>query len=178
MIPITWTMSQIIGTTIGVMDQWSTVMDTTPPILSQYQHRSHPYLSNPQSCQPIKKWPKFALCTQTLPRWQLKLPDLSMKTTKIPSKYWHPLSSQQMKGLPRGWVYIEDDEAGKCEELRNPSRYGHLPPQLILMQQHLEESLRLNHLKGSSTMLEATSSPSPSLMSTESQIQHDSSKST
>ena len=40
-----------------------------------------------------------------------------------------------MKGLPKGWVYTEDNADDKQEELRDPSRYGHLPPQLTLVQQ-------------------------------------------
>ena len=177
MIPVTQAMSQMINTAISAMDQWSTAMDTTPPIPSWYQHQSHPYLSDPQPCQPIEKWPKFASHTQTSPCWQLKLPDLSMKTTKILSKYQHPLSSQRMKGLPKGWVYVEDDKEGKRGELCDPSQYSHLPPRLILVQQQLEQSLQSNHLKGSSTISGTTSFPSPPLTNTESQPKHGSSKS-
>ena len=93
MIPITWTTSQIIDTALDATVPWSIAMDTTPQIQSQYQHHSHLYLSDPPMHH-IEKWPKFALHMQTLSHWQLKLPDLSMKTMKIPSKYWHPLSSQ------------------------------------------------------------------------------------
>ena len=74
-----------------------------------------------------------------------------MKTTKIPSKYRHPHSSQQTKGLPKGWAYVEDDEEGKREELRDPSRYGHLPPQLIRAQQRLAQQYQSNLQKDSST---------------------------
>ena len=74
-----------------------------------------------------------------------------MKTTKIPSKYRHPLSSQQMKGLPKGWAYAEDDEEGKHEELCNPNRYGHLPPQLIRVQWLLAQQYLSNHPRDSST---------------------------
>ena len=94
MIPITQTMSQIIDTALDAMGPWSIAMDMTPPIRSQYQHRSHPYLSDPQPHHSIKKWPKFILRMQTSLRWQLKLPDLLTKTMKIPSKYRRPLSSQ------------------------------------------------------------------------------------
>ena len=74
-----------------------------------------------------------------------------MKTTKIPLKYRHPHSSQQTKGLPKGWAYVEDDEEGKREELRDPSRYGHLPPQLIRAQQRLAQQYPLSPPKDSST---------------------------
>ena len=109
MIPVTQTTSQILDTAIDAMVPWSTATDTTPPIRSRYQHPSHPYLSDLPTHH-IPKWPEFVSCTRTSPRWQLKLPDSSMKTTKIPSKYRHPHSSQQTKGLPKGWVYVEDDE--------------------------------------------------------------------
>ena len=150
MIPVTRTTSQILNTAIDAMVPWSTAMDTTPPIQSRYQHPSHPYLSDLPTHH-IPKWPKFVSRTQTSPRWRLKLPDSSMKTTKIPSKYWHPHSSQQTKGLPKGWVYIEDDEEGKREGLQDPSRYGHLPPQLIRAQQRLAQQCRSSPPKDSST---------------------------
>ena len=177
MIPVTQTTSQILDTAINAMVPWSTATDTTPPIRSQYQHLSHPYLSDPPT-RHIKRWPEFALRTRTLPRWQLKLPDSSMKTMKIPLKYWHPLSSQRMKGLPKGWVYAEDDEAGRCEELCDPNQYGHLPPRLILMQQQLTRSCPSNHLRDLSTTSAGTSSPLPSPTNTESRLQRGSSKST
>ena len=135
MIPVTQTTSQILDTAIDAMVPWSTATDTTPLIQSRYQHPSHPYLSDLPTHH-IPTWPEFVSRTRTLLRWQLKLPDSSMKTTKIPSKYRHPRSSQRTKGLPKGWVYIEDDEEGKREELRDPNRYGHLPPQLIRAQRH------------------------------------------
>ena len=141
MIPVTQTMSQILNTAIDALVPWSTATDTTPPIRSQYQHPSHPYLSDLPTHH-IPKWPEFVSHTRTLPRWQLKLPDSSMKTTKIPSKYRHLHSSQQMKDLPKGWVYIEDDEEGKREELRDPNRYGHLPPRLIHVQRQLAQQYR------------------------------------
>ena len=177
MIHVTQTTSQILNTAINAMVPWSTAMDTTPPIQSRYQHLSHPYLSDPPT-RHIERWPEFVSHMQTSPCWQLKLPDSSTKTMKIPSKYWHPLSSQQMKGLPKGWVYAEDDKAVKREELRDPNRYGHLPPRLILAQQQLTWSGLSSHLRGSSTTSERISSPSPSPTNTEFQLQHGSSKST
>ena len=177
MIPVTRTTSQILDTAIDAMVPWSIAMDTNPQIRSRYQHQSHPYLSDPPM-RHIKRWPEFTSRTWTSPRWQLKLPDSSMKTTKIPSKYRHPLSSQRMKGLPKGWAYVEDNEAGKREELRDPNRYGHLPPWLTLAQRHLAPSHPLNHLRDSSTTLERILSPSPSPTNTEFQPQHGSSKST
>ena len=93
MIPVTQTMSQILNTAINAMVPWSTAMDTTLPTQYQYQHPSHLYLSDLPTHH-IEKWPKFASHTWTSPCWQLKLPGSSMKTTKIPSKYRHPLSSQ------------------------------------------------------------------------------------
>ena len=141
MIPITQTTSQILDTAIDAMVPWSTAMDTAPPIRSRYQHPSHPYLSDLPT-RHIPKWPEFVSHMWTSPRWQLKLPDLSTKTTKILSKYRHPHSSQQTKDLPKGWVYVEDDEEGKREELRDPNRYGHLPPQLIRTQQRLTQRYR------------------------------------
>ena len=167
MIPVTQTTSQILDTAIDVTVPWSTAMDTTPLLRSRYQHLSHPYLSDPLK-RHIERWPEFTSHTRTSPHWQLKLPDSSMKTTKIPSKYWHPLSSQRMKGLPKGWVYAEDDEAGKRKELHDPNQYGHLPPRLILAQQQLARSCPLSHPRGSSTTLAGTSSPSPSPTNTES----------
>ena len=131
------TTSQIIDTAVNATDPWSIATDTNPPIPSRYQHQSHPYLSNPQPCQYTEKWPEFTSHMWTLPHWQLKLPDLSMKTTKIPSKYWHPLSSQRMKGLPKGWTYVKDEEEDKHEELCDPNRYSHFPPRLTLAQQQL-----------------------------------------
>ena len=150
MIPVTQTTSQILNTVIDVMVPWSTAMDTTPPIRSRYQHPSHPYLSDLPTHH-IPKWPKFVSCTRTSLRWRLKLPDSSMKTTKIPSKYRRPHSSQQTKGLPKGWAYVEDDEEGKREELRDPSRYSHLPPQLIRAQQRLAQQYRSSPPRASST---------------------------
>ena len=134
MIPVTQTTSQILDTAIDAMVPWSTATDTTPPIRSRYQHPLHPYLSDLPTHH-IPKWPEFVSRMRTSLRWQLKLPDSSMKTTKIPSKYRRPHSSLQTKGLPKGWVYAEDDEEGKHEELCDPSQYGHLPPQLIRAQQ-------------------------------------------
>ena len=149
MIPVTQTTSQILDTAIDAMVPWSTAMDTTPPIRSRYQHPSHPYLSDLPT-RHMPKWPEFVSRTWTSPRWQLKLPDSSMKTTKVPLKYRHPRSSQQTKGLPKGWVYDEDDEEGKREELRNPSRYGHLPPRLIHAQQQLAQRCQLSPPRDSS----------------------------
>ena len=94
MIPVTQTTSQILDTVLSVTAPWSIAMDMTPLIHSQYQHRSHLYLSDHLKPQSIEKWPEFASHTWMLLCWQLKLPDLSMKTMKIPSKYRHPLSSQ------------------------------------------------------------------------------------
>ena len=150
MIPVTQTTSQILDTAIDATVPWSTVMDTTPPIQSQYQHPSHPYLSD-LPARHMPKWPEFVSHTRTSPRWQLKLPDSSTKTTKIPSKYRHPRSSQRTRGLPKGWEYVEDDEEGKREELRDPNRYGHLPPQLIRAQQQLAQQYQSNPRKDSST---------------------------
>ena len=150
MIPVTQTTSQILDTAIDAMVPWSTAMDTNPLIRSRYQHPSHPYLSD-LPMQHIPKWPKFVSRTRTSPRWQLKLPDSSMKTTKIPSKYRRHHSSQQTKGLPKGWVYAEDDEEGKREELRDPNRYSHLPPQLIRAQQHLAQQYQSSPPRASST---------------------------
>ena len=167
MIPVTQTTSWMIDTVTDATDPWSTVTDTTPPIHSRYLHHSHPYLSDPQTHH-IEKWPEFASCMRTLQHWQLKLPNSLMKTTKILSKYRHPLSSQQMKGLPKGWEYKEDDEEGKHEELHNPSWYGHLPPRLTHMQQHLKRWCHSTHQKGSSTTSGRILSPSPSPMNMES----------
>ena len=150
MIPVTQTTSQILDTAIDAMVPWSTAMDTNPPIQSWYQHPSHPYLSDfPTRHMPT--WPEFVSRTWMSPRWQLKLPDSSMKTTKIPLKYRHPHSSQQTKGLPKGWAYVKDDEEGKREELRDPNRYGHLPPQLIHAQQRLAQQYPSNPRRDSST---------------------------
>ena len=175
MTPVTQTMSQILDTAIDAMAPWSTAMDTTPPIRSRYQHPSHPYLSDLPTCH-MQKWPEFVSHTRTSPRWQLKLPDSSMKTTKIPLKYRHPRSSQQTKGLPKGWVYVEDDKEGKREELRDPNQYGHLPPRLI----HAQRQLALRHQssppRDSSTMSAKTSSRSPSPPNTASQPQRGSFK--
>ena len=150
MIPVTQTTSQILDTAIDAMVPWSTATDTTPPIRSRYQHLSHPYLSDLPT-RHIPTWPEFVSHTRTSPRWQLKLPDSSMKTTKIPSKYRHPHSSQRTKGLPKGWAYVEDDEEGKREELRDPNRYGHLPPRLIHAQRHLVQQGQSSLPKASST---------------------------
>ena len=150
MIPVTQTTSQILDTAIDAMVPWSTATDTTPPIRSRYQHPSHPYLSDLPTHH-IPKWPEFVSHTRTSPRWQLKLPDSSMKTTKIPLKYRCPHSSQQTKDLPKGWAYVEDDEEGKREELHDPSRYSHLPPRLIHAQQRLTQQYRSNPLRASST---------------------------
>ena len=151
MIPVTQTTSQILDTAIDAMVPWNTAMDTTPPIRSRYQHPSHPYLSDLPTHH-VPKWPEFVSRTRTSPRWQLKLPDSSTKTTKIPSKYRRPHLSQQTKGLPKGWAYVEDDEGGKHEELRDPSRYGHLPPQLIRAQQRLAQQYQSHPPKDSSTI--------------------------
>ena len=67
------------------------------------------------------------------------------------SKYQHPHSSQQTKGLPKGWVYVEDDEEGKREELRDLTRYGHLPPRLTRAPQQTELRHQSNPPKDSST---------------------------
>ena len=152
------------------MDQWSIAMDTTLRTPYQYLHHSHLYLSDPPTHH-IEKWPEFVSRTQTSPRWQLKLPDLSTRTTKIPSKYQHPLSSQRMKGLPRGWAYVKDNEEGKHKD-----QYGHLPPQLTHAQQQHEWWRQLDHPKVSSTTSVKTSFPSPSPTSTESPPQLISSK--
>ena len=125
-------------------------MDTTPPIRSRYQHPSHPYLSDlPKHHMP--KWPEFVSRTRTSPRWQLKLPDSLTKTTKIPLKYPRPRSSRRTKDLPKGWAYVEDDEEGKREELRDPNRYGHLPHQLIHAQRRLAQQYQSSPPKDSST---------------------------
>ena len=121
--------------------------------------------------------PSSPRCMRTLLRWQLKLPDLSTKTMKIPSKYQHPLSSQQMKGLPKGWAYVKDDVEGRQEGLRDPSQYGHLPPQLTHVQQQLEQARQSNHPMDSSTISGRTSSPSPSPTNMECRHQPGSSKS-
>ena len=178
MIPVTQTMSQIIDIALDAMGPWSIATDTTPPIQSRYQHRSHPYLSDPQPHHSIEKWPELVLCTRTLPHWQLKLPNSLTKMTKIPSKYQHHLSSQRMKGLPKGWAYVKDNEEGKQGELRDLNWYGHLPPWLIHTQRHHEQWLLLNRPRDSSTMSGKTSFPSPSPMNMEFQPQPDSSKST
>ena len=78
-----------------------------------------------------------------------------------------------MRGLPKGWVYVEDDTEGKREGLRDPSQYGHLPPQLILAQQQLAQQYQSSHPKDSSTTLEKTSSRSPSPTNTASRHQRD-----
>ena len=150
MIPVTQTTSQILDTAINAMVPWSTAMDTTPPIRSRYQHPSHPYLSDLLDHH-MPRWPKFVSRTRMLPRWRLRLPDSSTKTTKIPSKYRHPRSSPQTKDLPKGWAYVEDDEEGKREELHDPNQYGHLPPQLIRAQQHLAQQYHSIPPKDSST---------------------------
>ena len=90
MIPITQTTSQILDTALNVTAPWSIATDMTPPIHSRYLHRSHLYLSDPQTHH-IEKWPEFAERMQMSLCWQLKLPDLLTKMTKIPSKYRHPL---------------------------------------------------------------------------------------
>ena len=150
MIPVTQTTSQILDTAIDVMVPWSTAMDTNPLIQSRYQHLSHPYLSDlPTHHMPT--WPEFVSRMRMSPRWQLKLPNSSMKTTKIPSKYRRHHSSQQTKGLPKGWTYVEDDDEGKCEELRDPNWYGHLPPQLIRAQQRLAQQYQSSPPRASST---------------------------
>ena len=150
MIPVTRTTSQILDTALSATAPWSIATDTTPPIRSRYQHLSHPYLSD-LPARHMPTWPEFASHTRTSPRWRLKLPDSSTKTTKIPLKYRHPHSSRQTKDLPKGWAYVEDDEEGKREELRDPSRYGHLPPQLIRAQQRLAQQYQSSPPKDSST---------------------------
>ena len=150
MIPVTRTTSQILDTALGATAPWSTAMDTTPPIQSRYQHPSHPYLSD-LPARHMPTWPEFVSRTQTSPRWRLKLPDSSMKTTKIPSKYRRRHSSRPTSDLPKGWAYVEDDEEGKREELRDPNRYGHLPPRLIHAQQRLAQSTQSNLPRDSST---------------------------
>ena len=177
MIPITQTTSQILDTVLNVMDQWSTATDMTLLILSWYLHCSHPYLSDPQLRQ-IKSWPTFTTHTQTLQHWQLKLPDLSVKTTKIPWKYWHHSLSPPMKDLPKGWVYEEEGTDVKRKALHNLSQYHHLSHLLTCAQHQLEQWHHSNHLKGSSTTSGWTSSLLPSPTSTECQHQHGSSKST
>ena len=74
-----------------------------------------------------------------------------MKTTKIPSKYRRQHSSRPTSDLPKGWVYVEDDEEDKREELRDPNRCGHLPPRLIHAQRHLAQQLQSNPPRGSPT---------------------------
>ena len=150
MIPVTQTTSQILDTAIDAMVPWSTAMDTTPPTRSRYQHLSHPYLSDPPTHH-IPTWPEFVSRTRTSPRWRLRLPDSSMKTTKIPSKYRRRHSSPQTKGLPKGWAYVEDDEEGKREELRDLNRYGHLPPRLTHAHRHLAQQDQSSPPKASST---------------------------
>ena len=150
MIPVTRTMSQILDTALDVTAPWSIATDTTPPIQSRYQHLSHPYLSD-LPARHIPTWPEFVSHTRTSPRWQLKLPGSLTKTTKIPSKYRRQRSSRPTSDLPKGWVYVADDEEGKCEELRDPNRYGHLPPRLIHAQQHLAQQDQSSLPKASST---------------------------
>ena len=53
-------------------------------------------------------------------RWRLDLPPLSAKTVKIPQKYRQPTPP---KKLPKGWVYDEDAEEVKREEVGDPSQY-------------------------------------------------------
>ena len=53
-------------------------------------------------------------------RWRLDLPPLLGKTVKIPQKYRQP--TPPMK-LPKGWVYDEDAEEVKREEVGDPSLY-------------------------------------------------------
>src|SRR6202012_1042122 len=150
MTPVTRTTSQILDTALDATAPWSTATDTTPPIRSRYQHLSHPYLSDlPARHTPT--WPEFVSHMRTSPHWRLKLPDSSMKTTKIPSKYRHQHSSWPTKGLPKGWAYVEDAEEGKREELRDPNRYGNLPPRLIRAQQHLAQQIPSSPPKDSST---------------------------
>ena len=167
MTPITQTTSQMIDTVLDAMDPWSTVMDMTPPIQSRYLHHSHPYLSDHQTHH-IDKWPEFASHMRMSPRWQLKLPNSLMKTMKILSKYQHPLSSQRMKGLPRGWAYVEGNEEGKHKELRDPNQYSHLPPRLTHVQQQPKQGYQSNPLRDLSTTLGWTLSPLPSPMNMES----------
>ena len=178
MIPVTQTTSQMIDTALNVMGPWSIATDTTPPIQSRYQHQSHPYLSDPQPHHNIEKWPEFVSHMQTLLCWQLKLPDSLTKTTIIPLKYWHPLSSQRMKGLPKGWAYVKEDAEGKQGELRDPNWYGHLPPWLTHTQRQHKQWCQSNHPRDSSTTSERTSFPSPSPTNTECQHPPGSSKST
>ena len=150
MIPVTQTTSQILDTALDVTAPWSIATDTTPLIRSRYQHPSHPYLSD-LPARHMSTWPEFVSRTQTSPRWRLKLPDSSMKTTKIPSKYRRQRSSRPTSDLPKRWVYVEDDEEGKREELRDPNRYGHLPPRLIHAQRHLAQQYQLSPPRDSPT---------------------------
>ena len=115
MIPVTRTTSQILDTALDATVPWSIATDTTPPIRSRYQHPSHPYLSD-LPARHMLTWPEFVSRTQTSPRWRLKLPDSSTKTTKIPSKYRRQHSSRPTSDLPKGWVYVEEIGRASCRE--------------------------------------------------------------
>ena len=149
--------------------------DTPDPILIPAPVA--PVFIQPPATPPHREMARVRLAHATSPCWQLKLPDSLTKMTKIPSKYQHPLSSQRMKGLPKGWAYVEDNMEGRQGELRDPSWYGHLPPQLTHVQQHHKQWLQSNHPRDLSTTSGKTSSLSPSPTSTECPHQPGSSKS-
>lgn len=127
------TSSLTIDSALNAMDHWSTAMDMAHPLLSQYLHRKHLYLSDHQPHQP-GAWPQFVNTVSKLQHWQLKSSDMPWKTTKIPEKYCLCLSSPQMSVLPKGWVYIEEGVEDKAEELLDPMKYNHLTHQCICTQ--------------------------------------------
>ena len=136
MIPISWTTSQTLDHALMDVDQWSIAMDTTPPNLHRYQHHEHPYLSDLQPHN-SEAWPHFSSIVKTPQRWQLNSSVLSEKTTKMPLKYCQ--HTQELKPLPKEWVYNEDAEAVKTKVLTNLSLYKLTHPCLTCAQQQLED---------------------------------------
>ena len=72
--------------------------------------------------------------------WHVNSSGRLVKTTKMPLKYRQ--HTQREKSLPKGWVYNEDAEAVKTEELANPSLYELTCPRLTRAQHQLEECHR------------------------------------
>ena len=107
--------------------------------------------------------------------WHINSSGHLVKTTKILLKYRQPIPREKL--LPKGWVYDEDAEAVKTEELTNPSLYELTRPRLTRTQRQLEERRRQLR-RVTSTTGELTTSPSLSPTTTGDLCLPNSSKST
>ena len=91
------------------------------PCLRQYQHQSPPYPFLHHHQLPASPASPPSTSTAATPKcWHFSSSGLSNKTTKMPQQYRRP--TQLKKDLPKGWVYIEDNEEVKTEGF-NPSTY-------------------------------------------------------